>query len=54
MIFEISYKLILQIAAGLSFSHKRAILHRDVKPANILLKANGEPRLADFGTGSLY
>jgi len=46
-----SYKLILQIALGLSFSHTRGILHRDVKPANILLKANGDARLADFGTG---
>jgi len=46
-----SYKLILQIAAGLSFSHTRGVLHRDVKPANVLLKANGDARLADFGTG---
>ena len=46
-----TYKLILQIALGLSFSHTRGILHRDVKPANILLNANGDARLADFGTG---
>ncbi len=46
-----TYKLILQIALGLSFSHTRGILHRDVKPANVLLKANGDARLADFGTG---
>ncbi len=46
-----TYKIILQIAAALSFSHTRGVLHRDVKPANILLKANGDARLADFGTG---
>ena len=46
-----TYKLILQIASGLSFTHTRGILHRDVKPANILLKANGDARIADFGTG---
>lgn len=46
-----TYKIILQIALGLSFSHTRGVLHRDVKPANILLKANGDARLADFGTG---
>lgn len=46
-----SYKLILQIAHALSFSHTRGILHRDVKPANVLLKANNDARLADFGTG---
>jgi len=48
---QASYKMILQIAHALSFSHTRGILHRDVKPANVLLKANNDARLADFGTG---
>lgn len=42
------------IASGLDFAHHRGLLHRDVKPANILVAAAGEQRrvlLADFGIG---
>jgi len=38
-----------QLLRGLSFCHVRRILHRDVKPQNLLISAVGELKLADFG-----
>src|SRR5918998_1566818 len=36
-------------AAGLAHAHERGVIHRDIKPHNILLDEGGRPKLADFG-----
>ena len=40
--------IILQAARGLAYAHSQGIVHRDVKPANILLTKSGSVRLSDF------
>ena len=42
-------EIIGQVATALAFAHRRGVVHRDVKPANILIEDGGEAKLADFG-----
>jgi len=42
-------KIMEQMLSALDYSHKRGVVHRDIKPANIMLGAEGEVKIADFG-----
>ncbi|HET9049127.1 MAG TPA: serine/threonine-protein kinase [Chiayiivirga sp.] len=41
------------IADAVQHAHQRLVIHRDLKPGNILVQANGEPKLLDFGVAKL-
>ncbi len=40
---------LLPVARALDYAHRKKVVHRDIKLANILIDENGEPRLSDFG-----
>lgn len=42
-------RIALEVARGLDFAHSKQFVHRDVKPGNILFRADGSAVLADFG-----
>lgn len=46
---DVVFKTLVGIGEGLSFLHDRRLLHRDVKPDNVMVRPTGEPVLIDFG-----
>jgi hypothetical protein len=46
---ERATRLVREIAAGLAAAHRAGIIHRDVKPGNIIVSPEGRPHLTDFG-----
>jgi serine/threonine protein kinase/Tfp pilus assembly protein PilF len=46
-------ELVAKLACTVHYAHEHRILHRDIKPGNILLDAKGEPLLTDFGFARL-
>jgi len=45
--------LFLKVCAAVSYAHERLVIHRDIKPDNILVDEAGEPKLLDFGIARL-
>jgi hypothetical protein len=41
--------LMVEVADAIEYAHSRGVIHRDLKPGNILLDRNGHPRVTDFG-----
>ena len=46
-------KLFLKVCAAIALSHRHHVIHRDIKPGNVLVNADGEPKLLDFGVAKL-
>ena len=42
-------RIMAEVCDGLAFAHMRGVIHRDIKPGNIMLARDGVPKIADFG-----
>jgi serine/threonine protein kinase len=53
MPFDTALRLIQEVAEALDYGHLQGVVHRDVKPSNIIIGEDGHPKIADFGIAQL-
>jgi len=46
---DVGVMIAIQVSSALDYAHMRGLIHRDIKPGNIIIKRNGEVKLMDFG-----
>ena len=53
MPFELAYKIANQALDAFEYAHQNGILHRDIKPGNIIIDKNGDAKIMDFGIAKM-
>ncbi len=51
--FDRVAKIIFQCAKGLDYAHQNGVIHRDIKPGNIMISSKGDAKISDFGIATV-